>query len=90
VNELEPALVTGASGNLGNKLRRHVQGRYTLRLLDRKPRGELPITLADLSTWVDWLSNRDYCPLFTRCIEAARELLGYEPVDDLARQVNGD
>jgi nucleoside-diphosphate-sugar epimerase len=31
-------LITGASGNLGNKLRRHLQGRYTLRLLDRKPK----------------------------------------------------
>jgi NAD+ dependent glucose-6-phosphate dehydrogenase len=44
-------LITGASGNLGSKLRRHLQGRYTLRLLDRKPKGKLPIALTDLSTW---------------------------------------
>ena len=51
VNESKTVLITGASENLGNKLRRHLQGRYTLRLLDRKPKGKLPITLADLSTW---------------------------------------
>jgi NAD+ dependent glucose-6-phosphate dehydrogenase len=51
VNESKTVLITGASGNLGNKLRRHLQGRYTLRLLDRRPKGKLPITLVDLSTW---------------------------------------
>lgn len=51
MNSPKTVLITGASGNLGNKLRRHLQGRYTLRLLDRRPKGKLPITLADLSTW---------------------------------------
>jgi nucleoside-diphosphate-sugar epimerase len=51
VGNSKTELITGASGNLGNKLRRHLQGRYTLRLLDRKPKGKLPITLADLSVW---------------------------------------
>lgn len=51
MNGSKTVLITGASGNLGNKLRRHLQGRYALRLLDRKPKGKLPITLADLSTW---------------------------------------
>jgi len=51
VNDSKMVLITGASGNLGNKLRRHLQRRYTLRLLDRIPRGKLPITLIDLSTW---------------------------------------
>ncbi len=50
-------LITGASGNLGGKLRRHLRERYTLRLLDCRPRGKLPITLADLSTWDEaWAS----------------------------------
>jgi nucleoside-diphosphate-sugar epimerase len=44
-------LITGASGNLGSKLRRHLHKRYPLRLLDRVPRGKLSIILADLSVW---------------------------------------
>jgi nucleoside-diphosphate-sugar epimerase len=51
VDDTKTVLITGASGNLGNKLRRHLQGRYELRLLDRKSKGKLPITLADLSVW---------------------------------------
>jgi NAD+ dependent glucose-6-phosphate dehydrogenase len=53
VNGSKTVLITGASGNLGNKLRRHLLGRYTLRLLDRRPKGKLPITVTDLSTWDD-------------------------------------
>ena len=44
-------LITGAAGNLGAKLRRHWQGRYPLRLLDRDPRGEQDVLAADLSRW---------------------------------------
>lgn len=44
-------LITGAAGNLGGKLRRHLQGRYDLRLLDRDPRGDRAIEQADLSQW---------------------------------------
>jgi NAD+ dependent glucose-6-phosphate dehydrogenase len=50
-------LITGASGNLGNKLRRHLQGHYALRLLDRRPKGKLPIAVANLSSWDEaWAS----------------------------------
>jgi len=42
-------LITGAAGNLGGKLRRHLEGRYPLRLLDLDPRGDPAIMPADLS-----------------------------------------
>jgi NAD+ dependent glucose-6-phosphate dehydrogenase len=44
-------LITGAAGNLGQKLRRALEGRYELRLLDRDPRGDAAIQPADLSRW---------------------------------------
>ena len=44
-------LITGAAGNLGAKLRRHWQGRYPLRLLDRDPRGDPAVVAADLANW---------------------------------------
>src|SRR5262249_34775894 len=44
-------LITGASGNLGAKLRRHLEGRYDLVLIDRDPRGDAAIHTADLSVW---------------------------------------
>jgi uronate dehydrogenase len=56
-------LITGASGNLGSKLRQHLEGRYSLRLLDIDPRGDLAITQVDLSawdlTWVDQFLGAD-------------------------------
>jgi nucleoside-diphosphate-sugar epimerase len=47
-------LITGATGNLGGKLRRHLEGRWPLRLLDREPRGESSVIVADLSRWAEW------------------------------------
>jgi thioester reductase-like protein len=44
-------LITGAAGNLGGKLRIHLQGRYPLRLLDRVNRGDADIHLAELAEW---------------------------------------
>jgi NAD+ dependent glucose-6-phosphate dehydrogenase len=44
-------LITGASGNLGAKLRQHLHRLYSLRLLDLDPRGGDEIILADLSRW---------------------------------------
>src|SRR4051794_8880694 len=44
-------VITGASGSLGSKLRRHLQERYRLQLLDIDPRGDPEIVLADLSRW---------------------------------------
>src|SRR2546427_693921 len=50
-------LITGAAGNLGGKLRRHLEGRYPLRLLDIDPRGDAAVTRADLSRWDEgWLT----------------------------------
>jgi uronate dehydrogenase len=51
-------LITGAAGNLGGKLRRHLEGRYDLRLLDRDPRGDATIEAADLSRWDDVWTRR--------------------------------
>lgn len=51
-------LITGAAGNLGAKLRHHLQGRYALRLLDRDPRGDTTIRAADLSVWSrEWVEQ---------------------------------
>jgi len=47
-------LITGATGNLGGKLRAHLASRYELRLIDRDPRGQTDVTAADLSSWGDW------------------------------------
>ena len=44
-------MITGAAGNLGAKLRKHLEGRYTLRLLDISPGGDGQIIQADLSIW---------------------------------------
>jgi uronate dehydrogenase len=48
---INTVLITGAAGNLGSKLRHHLQGRYRLRLLDMAPRGDAAIFAADLSRW---------------------------------------
>lgn len=47
-------LITGAAGNLGAKLRQHLEtqpGRFRLRLMDIDPRGDDTIVEADLSRW---------------------------------------
>src|SRR5207247_6680654 len=52
----QTVLITGAAGNLGGKLRQHLDGRYTLRLLDCDPRGDSTIAAVDLSRWdTAWL-----------------------------------
>jgi nucleoside-diphosphate-sugar epimerase len=51
MSEATTILITGAAGNLGAKLRRHLVGRYDLRLLDINPRGDPTIFQADLSRW---------------------------------------
>jgi uronate dehydrogenase len=50
-NRTRTVLITGAAGNLGSKLRRHLQGRYELRLLDKDPRNDDAIVQTDLSQW---------------------------------------
>jgi uronate dehydrogenase len=56
-------LITGAAGNLGGKLRRHLEGRSPLRLLDRNTGGDPGITPAELATpdqsWVDLFAGVD-------------------------------
>jgi uronate dehydrogenase len=44
-------LITGAAGNLGGKLRRHLEGRYPLRLLDLHAHGDAAVVECDLSKW---------------------------------------
>lgn len=44
-------LITGAAGNLGSKLRRHLEGRFPLCLLDRAAGGDPAIVTADLAVW---------------------------------------
>jgi nucleoside-diphosphate-sugar epimerase len=56
-------LITGASGNVGKKLRAHLEGRYELRLLDNDTAGDSKIVGMDLGTWdeglIDILSGVD-------------------------------
>jgi uronate dehydrogenase len=51
VAERKTVLITGAAGNLGGKLRRHLEGRYDLCLLDKEPGGDPDIHQADLAQW---------------------------------------
>lgn len=51
-------LITGAAGNLGAKLRRHLQDRYELRLLDRDSGDDPAIHRAELSAWDDGWASR--------------------------------
>jgi NAD+ dependent glucose-6-phosphate dehydrogenase len=44
-------LITGAAGNLGRKLRRHIQGNCFLVLLDRDSHEDAGIAVFDLSRW---------------------------------------
>jgi NAD+ dependent glucose-6-phosphate dehydrogenase len=56
---MKTIVITGAGGNLGTKLRRHLerQGGYELRLLDVKGGGDSAIMKADLAIWEDrWVS----------------------------------
>ncbi|HLJ93220.1 MAG TPA: NAD(P)-dependent oxidoreductase [Gemmataceae bacterium] len=49
--EVRQVLITGATGNLGSKLRHHLGERYAQQLLDIDPRGDPAILQADLSHW---------------------------------------
>jgi uronate dehydrogenase len=49
--ERRTVVITGAAGNLGGKLRRHLQGRCDLRLLDREAGGDADVVAADLAQW---------------------------------------
>ncbi len=51
MDQATTVLITGACGNLGSKLRRHLQGRYLLRLIDRSTSGNPAVTEADLGRW---------------------------------------
>jgi uronate dehydrogenase len=58
VSQPKRVLITGAAGNLGEKLRRHLEGRCELRLLDRETRGDPAILSCDLSVWrTDWVES---------------------------------
>src|SRR4029450_5987624 len=50
-------LITGAAGNLGGKLRRHLEPSCELVLLDRNTGGDPAVVEADLSTWGAWVER---------------------------------
>jgi nucleoside-diphosphate-sugar epimerase len=52
-------LITGATGNLGDKLRRHLEGQYELVLIDRQGRGDPAVVEADLAVWDEWDAHFD-------------------------------
>jgi uronate dehydrogenase len=58
MSKAKTILITGASGNLGGKLSRHLSGQYDLRLLDIDPRGAPAVLQADLSQWNSAWVNR--------------------------------
>jgi nucleoside-diphosphate-sugar epimerase len=57
--EQRTILITGAAGNLGGKLRRHLEQRgYPLRLLDYGPQADPAVLSADLAEWDDaWVES---------------------------------
>jgi uronate dehydrogenase len=58
MSDPQTVVITGAAGNLGAKLRRHLEGRCRLRLLDRDPRGDPAVAAADLARWdKGWLDQ---------------------------------
>jgi NAD+ dependent glucose-6-phosphate dehydrogenase len=58
MNLPQHVLITGAAGNLGTKLHRHLRGRCALTLLDLNPGGDPDILAADLSRWDDtWVAT---------------------------------
>jgi uronate dehydrogenase len=58
MTEAQTVLITGAAGNLGSKLRRHLESRHPLRLLDIDPHGDPAILPADLARWEsDWVAQ---------------------------------
>ncbi len=58
MSERKTILITGTAGNLGAKLRQHLEGRYTLRLLDINPLCDPAIIRADLAHWnLDWVEH---------------------------------
>jgi nucleoside-diphosphate-sugar epimerase len=54
---MKTIVITGASGNLGSKLRAALAGRYTLRLIDRDPKGDPEVAAFDLSVWSESWAN---------------------------------
>src|SRR5215204_544158 len=50
-------LITGAAGNLGQKLRAHLVPTCRLTLLDRAPGSDAAIEAADLSVWGAWVER---------------------------------
>jgi hypothetical protein len=59
---MKTVLITGATGNIGRKLRAHLDatGKYALRLLCRNPGNGLAVHTADLSTYdQDWAAEFD-------------------------------
>jgi len=54
---LRRVLITGAAGNLGGKLRRHLEPSCDLVLLDRVTGGDPSILAVDLSSWGTWVER---------------------------------
>jgi len=50
---LKRVLVTGATGNIGTKIRSHLENRFSLKLLDLHGKGDPNVIEMDLSEWND-------------------------------------
>lgn len=55
---MKTVVITGASGNLGGKLRQHWKDQYHLRLLDRNTNGDSEIEEADVGSWTEGWVDR--------------------------------
>jgi len=54
---MKAIVLTGASGNLGSKLRAALVGRYALRLIDQETHGDPEVAPFDLSVWSEPWAN---------------------------------
>ncbi len=66
-------LITGAAGSIGRKLRRHLDGRYELRLVDLHPGDDPAVAAADLSRPDEgWMRLFDGADIVLHCAAASR------------------
>jgi nucleoside-diphosphate-sugar epimerase len=63
LSDRKTVVITGAAGSLGTRLRRHLEGRYDLRLLDLDPKDDPDIKRAEVGdwdqSWVDTFAGAD-------------------------------
>lgn len=82
---LEPkrrtVLITGAAGKIGRRIRRHLDGRYALRLVDLDPAGDPAVAAADLSQVEErWMGLFDGVDVAVHCAAASHPRVSWPQV----------